>query len=174
MDRQSDSIFDEERLRRLIELMKEHDLRELELRASEQHVRLTRGGPELPAGAIPMMAAAHYPAPAYNMPPQAAPSGHPFEPPQAASPQVEPDGDNIILIRSPMVGTFYTRPNPKAPPYVKVGEHVEPETTICIIEAMKVFNEIPAEVRGKIIASLVDDEEPVEFGKPLFKVDTQG
>jgi acetyl-CoA carboxylase biotin carboxyl carrier protein len=71
-----------------------------------------------------------------------------------------------------MVGTFYGRANPNAEPYVHVGDHVEAETTVCIIEAMKVFNEIPAEVRGKIVAVLVDDEEPVEFGKPLFKVDT--
>ena len=174
MDPQSDSIFDEERLIRLIELMKEHDLRELELRASEQHVRLTRGGPEPPAGGLPFMPAAHYPASAFAMVPQATPSSIPAEPVQTSSSQVAAEGDNIVLIKSPMVGTFYGKPNPKAQSYVKVGDHVEPETTICIIEAMKVFNEIPAEVRGKIIAILIDDEEPVEFGKPLFKVDTQG
>ena len=71
-----------------------------------------------------------------------------------------------------MVGTFYSKSNPNAGPYVKAGDHVDPETTICIIEAMKVFNEIPAEIRGQIVAVLVEDEEPVEFGKPLFKVDT--
>ena len=71
-----------------------------------------------------------------------------------------------------MVGTFYSRPNPEADPFVKVGDVVDPESTVCVIEAMKVFNEIPAELRGKIVAVLVQDEEPVEFGKPLFKVDT--
>jgi acetyl-CoA carboxylase biotin carboxyl carrier protein len=73
-----------------------------------------------------------------------------------------------------MVGTFYSKPNPTAEPFVKVGDHVDPERTICIIEAMKVFNEIPAEIRGRIVAVLVGDEESVEFGKPLFKVDTSG
>ena len=71
-----------------------------------------------------------------------------------------------------MVGTFYCRANPDAPPFVNVGDPVSAETTVCIIEAMKVFNEIPAEISGTIVAILVEDEEPVEFGKPLFKVDT--
>jgi acetyl-CoA carboxylase biotin carboxyl carrier protein len=70
-----------------------------------------------------------------------------------------------------MVGTFYVSSGPDSPPFVKVGDHVGPESTVCIIEAMKVFNEIPAEVSGKIVAVLVDNAEPVEFGQPLFKVD---
>jgi acetyl-CoA carboxylase biotin carboxyl carrier protein len=82
------------------------------------------------------------------------------------------DSPHIVLIKSPMVGTFYSRPTPEAEPFVRVGDHISSETTVCIIEAMKVFNEIPAEVSGTIAAVLVDDEEPVEFGKPLFKVDT--
>jgi acetyl-CoA carboxylase biotin carboxyl carrier protein len=73
-----------------------------------------------------------------------------------------------------MVGTFYSKANPNAEPYVRVGDAVEPETTVCVIEAMKVFNEIPAEVRGRVAAILVEDEEPVEFGKPLFKIETSG
>jgi acetyl-CoA carboxylase biotin carboxyl carrier protein len=84
------------------------------------------------------------------------------------------EGPHITYIKSPMVGTFYSKPTPGAAAYVKAGDHVEPDKTVCIIEAMKVFNEIPAEVRGKIVAVLVNDEEPVEFGKPLFKVDTSG
>jgi acetyl-CoA carboxylase biotin carboxyl carrier protein len=71
-----------------------------------------------------------------------------------------------------MVGTFYSRPNPEAETFVRVGDHVSSETTVCIIEAMKVFNEIPADVSGLIVAVLAEDEEPVEYGKPLFKVDT--
>ena len=71
-----------------------------------------------------------------------------------------------------MVGTFYGRPNPESESFVKVGDHVGPETVVCIIEAMKVFNEIQAEVSGQIVAVLADNEESVEFGKPLFRVDT--
>ena len=71
-----------------------------------------------------------------------------------------------------MVGTFYAAPDPDSPPYVKVGDHVGPETTVCIVEAMKVFNQIPAEVSGKILTVLVENGESVEYGQPLFKVDT--
>ncbi|MCA9204761.1 MAG: acetyl-CoA carboxylase, biotin carboxyl carrier protein, partial [Planctomycetales bacterium] len=73
---------------------------------------------------------------------------------------------------SPMVGTFYRAASPEHEPYVRPGERVDAETVICVIEAMKVFNEIPAEIRGVIVAVLVENEEPVDFGKPLFKVDT--
>ena len=73
-----------------------------------------------------------------------------------------------------MVGTFYSKPNPESENFAKVGDLVTPETTVCIVEAMKVFNEIPAEISGRIVAVLVENEEPIEFGKPLFKVDTDG
>ena len=87
---------------------------------------------------------------------------------------VPADDGKIALIRSPMVGTFYSASDPDTPAYVKVGDHVGPETTVCIVEAMKVFNEIPAETSGKIMAVLVENGAPVEFGQPLFKVDTRG
>ena len=70
-----------------------------------------------------------------------------------------------------MVGTFYASPSPDAPAFVKIGDHVGRETTVCIIEAMKVFNEIPAETAGQVVAVLVESGAPVEFGQPLFKVD---
>jgi acetyl-CoA carboxylase biotin carboxyl carrier protein len=81
--------------------------------------------------------------------------------------------EHIVLVRSPMVGTFYAAPDPDSPPYVKVGDMVGPESTVCIVEAMKVFNEIQAETAGKIAAVLGKNGEPVEFGQPLFKVDTR-
>ena len=90
------------------------------------------------------------------------------------APEKPAEEENITLIRSPMVGTFYSQPNPESPNFVNVGDHVGPETTVCIIEAMKVFNEIPAEVTGRIIAILADNEETVDVGKPLYKVDTSG
>ena len=71
-----------------------------------------------------------------------------------------------------MVGTFYIAPSPDAKPFVQAGSQVTPDTVVCLIEAMKVFNEIPAEVRGRVVAILVDNEEPVDHGKPLFQVDT--
>jgi acetyl-CoA carboxylase biotin carboxyl carrier protein len=157
----SDTVFEIDRIRRLVELMKEHDLSEVDLRESRQRIRICRGPKEPPRGA--------YAPPPPPPPPPPGPGGGA---PLAKGPTA--DGPNIVLIKSPMVGTFYARPNPKAEPYVKVGDGVDSTTVVCIIEAMKVFNEIPAEVRGKIAAVLCEDGEAVEFDKPLFKVDTSG
>ncbi len=160
-DAKPDDVFELDRIRRLIELMKEHELSEIDLRQSQQRIRLCRGSAADPQ--------------AYNLLP---PSLFAASPQNAAalasaSPAAAVEDDaHIVYIKSPMVGTFYSKPNPNAEPYVHVGDHVDEATTICIIEAMKVFNEIPAEVRGRVVAVLVDDEEAVDFGRPLFKLDT--
>jgi acetyl-CoA carboxylase biotin carboxyl carrier protein len=154
------TVFDTERISRLVELMKQHDLSEIDLRESRQRIRICRGPKEAPR-------------PAYAAPPPGPATPAPGSEARAPiGPAAE--GANIVLIKCPMVGTFYSRPNPKAEPYVKVGDRVDTSTVVCIIEAMKVFNEIPAEVRGKIVAVLANDGEGVEFDKPLFKVDTSG
>ena len=147
----SDDVFDLDRIRGLIDLMKEHDLSEIDLRQGEQRISLRRGeDPKVQRViAVPAQAAA----------------------PSSAEPPAE-DEKNIAYIKSPMVGTFYSKPNPNSEPFVKVGDRVNSESVVCIVEAMKMFNEIQAEVSGQIVAVLVDSEEPVEFGKPLFKVDT--
>ena len=157
-----EDVFNVDRIRSLIDLMNEYDLREVDLKQSEQQIRLVRGG----VMAQPMMAA--------PMMPQAMLPAQPAGGGEATGAQGEVDGPHIAIIKSPMVGTFYTKGNPKAEPFVKVGSAVTAETTICIIEAMKVFNEIPAEVRGTVVAVLVENEQPVDFGRPLFKVDTRG
>ena len=100
---------------------------------------------------------------------------------QAASPAMEKpaqtdapekkESPNYLEIKSPMVGTFYRSAAPDKPPYVKVGDTVEPDTVVCIIEAMKLFNEIEAEVSGKIVKVMVEDAQPVEFGQVLFLVE---
>jgi acetyl-CoA carboxylase biotin carboxyl carrier protein len=152
-------IFDVKKVRRLVELMKEHDLAEIDLRQGEQRVRLRRG-------AEPLIAApAAYPVSAHSAPPAAAASDRPAD-------SVATSAD-LAVIKSPMVGTFYLAASPESPPFVKVGDHVGPETTVCIIEAMKVFNEIPAEISGQVAAVLVENGAPVEFAQPLFKIDTR-
>lgn len=161
-DPKPEDIFDLDRIRRLVELMKEHDLSEIDLRESDQQIRLSRA---LPAVGGPHMVG---PLPLTPFPT----SPQPVAPARSASGSTEAGESNTVYIKSPMVGTFYCRPNPNAEPYVKVGDYVDETKTVCIIEAMKVFNEIPAEVRGRIVAVLVSDEEPVDFGKPLFKLDT--
>jgi acetyl-CoA carboxylase biotin carboxyl carrier protein len=157
---QESTVFEIERIRRLVELMKEHDLSEVDLRESRQRIRNCRGPKEAPRAAAPPPS----PAPPTTSAPAAG------SPPPGASQAA--DGPHIAVIKSPMVGTFYSRPNPKAEAYVKVGDRVDTTTVVCIIEAMKVFNEIPAEIRGQIVAVLVADGEAVDFEKPLFKVDT--
>ena len=150
-----DSVFEVQRIRRLVELMKEHDLSEIDLRESRHRIRICRGPKEAPR-------------PAYGPPPPpVAQTG--VAPTTAKAPAA--DSPNTVTIKSPMVGTYYCRPNPKAEAFVKVGSKVDVNTPICIIEAMKVFNEIPAEIRGTITAILVEDGEAVEFDKPLFKVE---
>jgi acetyl-CoA carboxylase biotin carboxyl carrier protein len=158
-------VFDVDRIRRLVELMKEHDLSEIDLRQGDQRIRLSRGGGGSAATIAPPAVTAASPPPAVNDTPTTAP---------AVEPAPASDGENVVTIKSPMVGTFYAKANPNAEPYVRVGDSVTPETTVCVIEAMKVFNEIPAEVGGRVLAVLVEDEESVEFGKPLFKIDTSG
>jgi len=156
-------VFDVRRIRRLVALMEEHDLSEIDLRQGELRIQLRRG--ESQSGVGP----AQTPARAQSAPASSQPQPSSEEP--AEKPEEQ---DHIALIRSPMVGTFYAAPDPESAPFVKVGDHVGPETTVCIVEAMKVFNQIPAEVSGRVMAVLVENGEPVEFGQPLFRVDTRG
>ena len=152
----SGDVFDVERIRDLIDLMEEKGLSEVDLKQSDQQIRLVKGGM---VAAAPMA-----PAPI----PAAAPAA-------AAEPAAAPkDGPHIKVITSPMVGSFYSKPKPDAEDFVKVGSKVSKDTVVCIVEAMKVFNEIPAEVSGTIVEILANNEDAVDFGRPLFKVDTQG
>ncbi len=91
--------------------------------------------------------------------------------PAVAAPAAEPKADNLITIKSPMVGTFYRTPNPESPMFVNVGDEVKPGKVVCIIEAMKLFNEIESEISGKIVKVLVDNATPVEYDQPLFLVE---
>lgn len=159
----SQDIFDVRKIRRLVELMKEHDLSEIDLQQGEVRIQLRRAG----LAAQPTFAVAP-PTPMYAPAGPPAPESH-VSVAQAAKAVT----DNSVVIKSPMVGTFYSAPDPESPSFVKIGDHVGPDTTVCIVEAMKVFNQIPAELSGKIVAVLAENGAPVEFGQPLFKVNTQ-
>ena len=158
-------IFDVRKIRRLVELMNEHDLSGMDLRQGDMRIQLWRGGAAAVAQAVAPPAIAAPPAPMLAVP---APPAAPVAVPEAAA-----QDENIAVITSPMIGTYYSAPDPDAEPYAKVGDTVHAETTVCIVEAMKVFNEIQAEVSGKIVAVLLENGEPVEFGQALFKVDTR-
>jgi acetyl-CoA carboxylase biotin carboxyl carrier protein len=153
-------VFDVRKVRKFIELMNEHDLSEIDLRQNDQRIRLRRGPEAVTYSAMP----AYAPAPVSGGSGGAAGGER-----KAAEPPV--DDSKATFIRSPMVGTFYSAANPESPAFVKVGDHVGPETTVCIVEAMKVFNEIPAECSGRIAAVMAKNGDAIEFNQPLFRVE---
>ena len=155
MAKDKNEVFDVQRVRDFIELMKEHDLSEIDLREADKRIKLRRGPDEMHM--VPMQAAA---APAAGI---AAGS--------AGAAAEAADEGNFEYITSPTVGTFYTKPKPESPTFVKVGDTVSADTIVCLVEAMKMFNEIPAGISGKIVACLVNNEESVDVNKPLFKVE---
>lgn len=151
--------MDIRKIKKLIELLESSQLTELEIHEGEETVRLSRVQNAAPVTHyIPQAAAAPPP------PPAAAPT-----PSQAAEPTASeaqhPAGHEV---RSPMVGTFYSASSPDAPPFVKVGQSVQVGDTLCIIEAMKMFNQIEADKSGTVAAILVEDGQPVEFDQSLF------
>lgn len=171
------------KIKELVQLMKDNDLTEVSLSDEKESVLLRRGGlntvvnhqPVIYNGAGPSVAAGPaYPQPAYAPASYPAPASAPAPAPSApaaAAPAAAPASDaGLKAIESPMVGTFYAAPNPDAPVFVKVGQSVGPDTVVCLIEAMKVFNEIKAEASGTIERILVKSGEPVEFGQKLFLI----
>ncbi|MBX3439370.1 MAG: acetyl-CoA carboxylase biotin carboxyl carrier protein [Planctomycetaceae bacterium] len=161
-DKSVGDSFDLDRLKQLIRLMEKHDLTEVRLQGGDQKWVLRRGAQASSAAGPWGPAAVAYPA----MPPAT-----PAAPTNPSTPRAETAADaGLIEIKSPTVGTFYSRPQPSDPPFVKVGDRVSPDTVVCIIEAMKVFNQIPAETSGTIVKQLVNDGDAVEFGQPLFQV----
>lgn len=146
-------MIDIRKLKELVKLMVENDLSELDLRDQEEKVTVRRGqsGPEVIYPQAPQTAA----------PPAQAPA------PAAVTPAAD---DGLIAIESPMVGTFYSSPNPDSPAFVSSGSSISDGSVICIVEAMKVFNEIKAEMNGTIEKICVKSGDAVEFGQPLFMV----
>ncbi|MHC4472661.1 MAG: acetyl-CoA carboxylase biotin carboxyl carrier protein [Planctomycetota bacterium] len=158
--------MDLKEVERVLELMKQHDLVEVELEDPEKgtRIRLRKAGAETnshpvvtPTIAIPATAA------------EIAPVANPTPVAEAGQ---EEDRANLMEVPSPMVGTFYRAPSPDADPFVEVGDTIDLESVVCIIEAMKVMNEIKAEVAGEVVEILVQNGEAVEFGQPLFLIRT--
>ena len=161
-EQSSNESFNLDKLKELIELMEKHDLTDVHLRHGAEQWRLRRG-PQV-------VAAAPSPPPAAYAAPAAAPA--PAAPaaaaPEAAAPAAP--ASNLLEIKSPIVGTFYSSPTPEDPVFVTAGSKVTPDTVVCIVEAMKVFNQITADVSGTIEEMLVGNGDPVESGQVLFRV----
>lgn len=144
-------------IKAIIDLMKKNSVSEFELEKQDFKIKLKRG---VNGGGAPV----YEDAPVVAYVPQQAVAA-----PAAPAPAVLPPS-NELEVKSPMIGTFYRAPSPESGPYIEVGMEVHPETVVCIIEAMKVMNEIKAEVKGVVTQVLVENAKPVEFGQPLFKV----
>ena len=148
-------------IKAIIDLMKKNSISEFELERQDFKIRLKRGPS---TGVIPVQydeqtsLASQFPAAAVA-------TGSP-----ATNIHATPTGVSELDIKSPMIGTFYRAPSPESAPYVDIGSEVNPEAVVCIIEAMKVMNEIKAEVKGVVTQVLVENAKPVEFGQPLFKI----
>ena len=158
--------MDIRKIKKLIELLEESNVEELEIREGEESVRISRGSSS--AAAAPMQTY-FQPAHAAMAPSAPAPAAPAPAAPQAAesAPAAEPAGHTV---NSPMVGTFYRSPSPGASPFIEVGQSVKQGEVICIVEAMKMMNQIECDKAGVIDAILVDDGEPVEFDQPLVRI----
>ncbi len=152
--------MDIRKVKKLIELLEESGIAEIEIKEGEESVRISRASSSVPAMPVQYAAA---PAPA-------APSAAPM----AASPESGSEEQNIVSghqVTSPMVGTFYEAPSPGAAPFTEVGKKVKEGDVLCIIEAMKMLNQIESDKAGTIKAVLVENGQPVEFGQPLFVIE---
>jgi acetyl-CoA carboxylase biotin carboxyl carrier protein len=159
-----------EELRELITLLRDNGLAELELENEGFRVRLRRES-ALAHSAAHATEVQLPPPPPASAPVQPAPppAAGPAHPGTHASTEASQDQD-LHIIPSPIVGTFYRSPSPAADPFVKIGSNVEPETVVCIIEAMKLMNEIQAEASGEVVKIYVENGQPVEYGQPLFGI----
>ncbi len=162
--------MNEQAIRQLIKIVEDSNIDSLEVRRWFQTIRImkNRGAQN-----------GHHPSATgtttlVNIPPPAqpaAPSPVAAQAPLAAAPVVAPPPSNHVEIKSPMVGTFYRAPSPEASPFVEVGKVIKVGDVLCIVEAMKLMNEIEAEQSGKIVKILVENAQPIEFGQPLFLLD---
>lgn len=145
-------------IKEMINLMNENGLVELEIEKDDMRIRLKKTANGIEGFDGPVV---------FQGPPNTAAGTKP----QSAQELEEKNAVKTVEIKSPMVGTFYRAPNPEAPAYVEIGAIIEPGQVICIIEAMKLMNEIKSEIKGRVLEILVDNAEPVEFGQPLFLIE---
>lgn len=149
--------FETDYIEKLAKIVADNELTEISLEDGEQAITIRKDLPEVIAASAPVVSPAVAPAPAVT----------------ASAPSVEPNAEakKGNAITSPMVGTFYSKPAPDAEPFVKLGDSISTGDTVCIVEAMKMMNEIESEFSGKIIEICVSDGEPVEYGQPLMYVE---
>lgn len=161
-----------EEIKELIRVVQETGIAELEVRQGDGSVRIrSAAAPTHQELVVPTVLPLSVPA-ASMPPPAVAGAAPPPSPPQAsaAQPSAPKEEPNEVLVKSPIVGTYYDAPSPGAPPFVKVGDRVQPKQILCIIESMKLMNEIEAELAGEVTAKHVENGRPVEYGESLFSI----
>jgi acetyl-CoA carboxylase biotin carboxyl carrier protein len=161
--------MNQKELKELIEFLIEKDIAEFELERGDVKVRIKRAGEQMVtmvAPAAPLLVA--HPAPAAAS--GAAVPVTSAAPPSAAHEVAPPAEEGLHTVRSPIVGTFYESPSPGSPPFVKVGDVVEAGQILCIVEAMKLMNEIESDVAGEVVKKLVNNGQPIEYGQELFAI----
>ena len=157
--------MDAKDVQKIIKLMEEHGLSEIEIEDSNGKIRLRKGNGTETINEVSGISNGHY-----TEPRTAVPQGQPNGTPDSG----KAPSSGTTHICSPLVGTFYRKPDPDSDPFVEIGDHVEEDTVICMVEAMKVMNEIKAEQSGTITKILAEDTHPVEYMQPIFEIETDG
>ncbi|HTU40218.1 MAG TPA: acetyl-CoA carboxylase biotin carboxyl carrier protein [Candidatus Aquilonibacter sp.] len=156
--------MNQKELKELIEFLIEKDIAEFELERGDVKVKIKRGQPPI------VQARAELPFVAVPAVPAMAPGAVSASPVSAASPVAPPKEENLQIVKSPIVGTFYEAPSPGAPPFVNVGDVVEVGQILCIVEAMKLLNEIESDAAGEIVKKMASNGQPIEYGQELFAI----
>ena len=157
--------MNQKELKELIEFLIEKDIAEFELERGDVKLRVKRANDQVTVTPSQMAFVQQAPVPAAHEAPSA-PAGGPAAPAKPAAPPEE----DLHIVKSPIVGTYYESPSPGAPPFIKNGDMVEAGQVLCIIEAMKLMNEIECDVAGEVVKRVVNNGQPVEYGQPLFEV----
>ena len=164
----SGSAWNLQEIRQLIDLLIEREINEFEMEKSGVRIRIKRGNSQAEvtgsggySASVPVV---------WPSPPHLHPAPSPGPPGGAGETEGGESSEELYIIKSPIVGTFYGSPSPKAPPFVKLGDVVEVGQPLCIIEAMKLMNEIESEVAGEVVRTYVEDGQPVEYGQSLFAI----
>jgi acetyl-CoA carboxylase biotin carboxyl carrier protein len=163
--------MNQKELKELIEFLIEKDIAEFELERGDVKVRIRRGSEHSVSPSVPTTPAAMVPMPLVATPVLTSnAAAHPAPAAPAAAPPAPAPENNLHVVKSPIVGTYYESPSPGSPPFVKIGDKVEAGQILCIVEAMKLMNEIESDVTGEIVKKLVNNGQPVEYGQDLFAV----
>ncbi len=161
-------------IKQILDLVREHELAEFELEREDVKLRIRKKGQDAPPAVV--VSPGHLPVPVLPAAPAgpAPVSAPPSDPPAAPGAAVaDAEGVELAVVKAPIVGTFYRAPEPSSPPYVDVGDVVRKNQVLCLIEAMKLMNEIPSEYDGEIVQVFVENGQPVQYGERLFAIRTR-